>query len=128
MAYSEIIADRIRIAFAGRNTDFTEKKMMGGLCFMVDEKMCCGVHIDKKSEASLLMIRVGEKVAEELLESGDPDVEPMDFTGRPMKGYLFVGETGFNTGKSPGRFIQLCLDFNPLAKASRNKSPKKKSS
>lgn len=101
---------------------------MGGLCFMVEEKMCCGVHIDKKSESSLLMIRVGESVAEELLESGEPEVEPMDFTGRPMKGYLFVSETGFKTKKSLGRFIQLCLDFNPRAKASRKKSPKKKSS
>ena len=88
MAYDEIIADRIRLAFANRNSDFTEKKMMGGLCFMIEEKMCCGVHIDKKSASSLLMIRVGEKVAEEFLETGEPHIEPMDFTGQPMKGYL----------------------------------------
>lgn len=102
MAYDEIIADRIRLAFANRNSDFTEKKMMGGLCFMIEEKMCCGVHIDKKSASSLLMIRVGEKVAEEFLETGEPHIEPMDFTGQPMKGYLFVGEADFKTEKSLG--------------------------
>ena len=126
MAYDELIADRIRLAFANHKADFTEKKMMGGLCFMVDEKMCCGAHIDKKSESSLLMIRVGEQVAEELLESGETHIEPMDFTGRPMKGYLFVSEAGFKAEKSLRRFIKLCLDFNPLAKASRKKSPAKK--
>ena len=53
MAYDEYLADRIRRVFAEKHTSYSEKKMMGGLCFMVDEKMCCGIHFDKKKEMDL---------------------------------------------------------------------------
>ncbi|WP_239540728.1 TfoX/Sxy family protein [Spongiivirga citrea] len=48
MAYNEFLADRIRRFFQDQKSNFYEKKMMGGLCFMVDDKMCCGIHFDKK--------------------------------------------------------------------------------
>ena len=51
MAYDEYLADRVRNQFFALKYHFEEKKMMGGLCFMVDEKMCCGIHIDKKTDS-----------------------------------------------------------------------------
>ena len=54
MAYDEFLADRIRRVFAERKTSYIEKKMMGGLCFMVDDKMCCGVLYNKKKEIESL--------------------------------------------------------------------------
>jgi len=47
MAYDELLADRIRQVFQEKKTSFTEKKMFGGVCFMMDDKMCCGIHYDK---------------------------------------------------------------------------------
>ena len=63
MAYDELLADRIRQAFKEKKTSFTEKKMFSGLCFMVDEKMCCGIHFDKKKNTDLLMARIGEEAS-----------------------------------------------------------------
>ena len=59
MAYDEFLADRARQLLKEKSVSFSEKKMMGGLCFMVDEKMCFGMHIDKDTKSSLLMARVG---------------------------------------------------------------------
>ena len=119
MAFDELLAERIRCFFLEKGTAFEEKKMMGGLCFMVDHKMCCGTHTDKHSGENLIMLRVGEVAAEILIEQ--PHVRPMNFTGRPMKGYLFVAEGGFSNKTNLHKFLQLCLDFNPQAKASRKK-------
>ena len=119
MAYSEFIADRVRQVFNEKKVNFYEKKMMGGLCFMVDDKMCCGVHFDKKKEMDLLMGRIGPDAMEEAMKR--EGCLPMDFTGRPMKGYVFVTPDGFDLDKDLEYWIQLCLDFNPLAKSSKKK-------
>jgi len=93
--------------------------MMGGLCFMVDDKMCCGIHYDKSKETDLLMARIGEEAYKTaILREG---CHPMDFTGRPMKGYVFVTPDGFDLDVDLEYWIQLCLDFNPLAKSSKKK-------
>lgn len=117
MAYDEYIADRIRQSFQEKHTAFIEKNMMGGLCFMVDEKMCCGTHFDKKKDTDLLMVRVGDKAYEEAIKR--PGSHPMDFTGRSMKGYIFVDPSGFDEDEDMDYWIQLCIDFNPLAKSSK---------
>ena len=119
MAYDEAIADRIRRVFSEKKTPFEEKRMMGGLCFMVDDKMCCGIHFDKKKQTDLLMARIGEAACEQALKR--PGCLPMDFTGRPMKGYVFVTPDGFDMDTNLEYWIQLCLDFNPLARSSRKK-------
>ena len=119
MAYDEFLADRVRQVFTRKRADFIEKKMIGGLCFMVDNKMCCGIHIDKKYGDNLLMARIGVEKAEEVM--AQPNVLPMDFTGRPMKGYVFVEPNGFDLDEDLEKWIQYCLDFNPLAKASKKK-------
>lgn len=121
MAYDEFLADRIRQQLQEKHIVFTELKMMGGLCFKVDNKMLCGIHIDKKYGDSLLMARIGENTYLKELEK--PECLPMDFTGRPMRGYIFVTPDGFDIDSDLSYWIDLCLAFNPLAKASR---PKKK--
>jgi len=119
MAYDELLADRIRNIFNEKNTLFIEKKMFSGLCFMVDDKMCCGIHFDKKKNMDLLMARIGEDASPEALE--DKACHPMDFTGRPMRGYVFISPDGFDADDELSKWLQLCLDFNPQAQASKKK-------
>ena len=122
MAYDEFIADRIRKIFSEKKVSFSEKKMFSGLCFMVDDKMCCGIHFDKKKNTDLLMARIGEEASEDAMKK--PGCHPMDFTGRPMRGYVFVTPDGFDTDEDLAQWLQLCIDFNPLAKASRKRKKK----
>ena len=122
MAYDEHLADRIRQSFQEKRTEVVEKNMMGGLCFMLNEKMCCGIHFDKKRQIDLLMARIGEEAYIDAIER--IGCHHMDFTGRAMKGYVFVDENGFGDDENLNHIIQLAIDFNPLAKAS--KKPKKK--
>jgi hypothetical protein len=119
MAYNENTAQRIRKILQYRNAPFFEKKMFSGIVFMVDEKMCCGTHIDKKTGEDLLLCRIGENAYGEAIVRDD--VIPMEFTGKPMKGYVFVTEAGTRQNKDLSYWIQLCLDFNPLAKISKKK-------
>lgn len=123
MAYDEYLVDRIRRILAEKKVPFTEKKMIGGLVFMVESKMLCGTHIDRKFGDSLLMARIGEEAYAR--ESGKDEVLPMDFTGRPMKGYAFITPDGFDRDQDLEKWVQLCLDFNPMAKASKKRNPKK---
>jgi hypothetical protein len=82
--YDEELAERVRQALG--HVDVTERKMFGGLCFMVCGNMACGIAGDD------LMVRVGPDAHEAALTQ--PYVRPMDFTGRPMKGMVFVGPKG----------------------------------
>jgi TfoX/Sxy family transcriptional regulator of competence genes len=113
MAYNENFADRIRHILQVKEADFYEKKMFGGLCFMVDEKMCVGI---VKEE---LMARIGTAVYEEALKK--EGAKEMNFTGRAMKGYVFVEEQSLESNSDLAYWLQLALDFNPLAKASKKK-------
>lgn len=94
MAYYEYLADRIRQIIQSKNMTFYAKKMMGGLVFMVNEKMCCGIHIDKKYGDSLLMVKIGEEAYQQEIKK--EVCLPMDFTGRPMKGYIYIEPNGFD--------------------------------
>lgn len=77
---------------------------------MVNEKMCCGIHIDKKYGDSLLMIRIGTEAYHQEIKK---DVcLPMDFTGRPMKGYIYVTPTGFDLDNDLEYWIQKALAYN----------------
>ena len=115
MAYDEKLAARVRQALAGQKK-VQEKKMMGGLTFMVNNKMCVGVLKDE------LMFRIDPAVYEEALTK--KGCREMDFTGRPMKGFVFVNNEGFKTAKQLGYWVQLALEWNKKAKASK-RSPKK---
>lgn len=119
MAYDEYLADRLRQALKEKQADFSELKMMGGLCFKVDDKMLCGIHTDKKFGDNLLMARIGEDAYPN--EISKDVCLPMDFTGRPMKGYIFVTPEGFDSDDGLSYWLDRCLDFNPLAKTSKKK-------
>ncbi len=122
MAYDEFLADRVRTILREQNKGFSEMKMMGGLCFKVDEKMLCGIHIDKKLNKSLLMARIGEEAYKQEVEK--KECLPMDFTGRPMRGYVFVTEEGLDMDTDLEYWIKKCLEFNPEAKASKKRKKK----
>lgn len=113
MAYNEKLADRVREIIAATHDRVEEKKMFGGLCFMVNDKMCLGV------EQERMMVRLDPAVYEEALEKDG--CTPMDFTGKVMKGYVFVDAAVLNTGKKLDYWVQLALDFNKRAKASKKK-------
>lgn len=123
MAYDEYLADRIRRTLKEKRIHHSEMKMMGGLMFKVDNKMFCGIHIDKKYGDSLLMARIGEEAYEN--EIGKEHCLPMDFTGRPMRGYIFVTPDGFDSEKNLSHYLDLCMAFNPMAKASKPRKKKK---
>ena len=110
MAYDEYLGDRIRQILESKNTKFYEKKMMGGLVFMVNERMCCGIHIDKKFGDSLLMAKIG--TAQYAKEISKDVCLPMDFTGRPMKGYIFITPAGFDTDSDLEYWIDKAVAFN----------------
>jgi TfoX/Sxy family transcriptional regulator of competence genes len=117
MAYDEQLAERIRRYLRNLRTSFEEKRMMGGLCFMVNGKMCVGV------EKNRLMARIDPAVYDTALRM--KDCVPMDFTGRPMRGFVFVNQAGLATDGELDDWLQLALAFNPKAKASKKKSAPK---
>lgn len=108
MAYNEKLADRVRELIAPTHKITEEKKMFGGLCFMVNEKMCVGVEMER------LMVRLNPDLYEEVMEK--EGATPMDFTGKVMKGYVFVGIEALNTKKKLEYWIKLALDYNKIAR------------
>lgn len=117
MAYDEYTADRLRIILKDKSVFFTEKKMFGGLCFMVDEKMCFGISYSKKRSSDNLMIRIGEEA--HLQNKHRKGVVPMDFTGKPMKGFAFIFPEGYDSEEDLEHWVDLCLEFNPQAKKTK---------
>ena len=111
MAYSEHLVERVRQRLKHIKVK-EEKKMMGGIIFMVNEKMCVGVDIDKKTNLDRLMVRVGKLAYEELLNKQGS--RKMDFTGKPMRGFLFIGPDGFDMEEDLDFWIEKALEFNEL--------------
>ncbi len=101
MAYNAEIADRVLKVLEGRE-GLTERKMFGGIAFMLNGNMCCGVTNDD------LMVRVGADGLEDALDQ--PHARPMDFTGRPMKGFVFV-DAGAVGDRVLRRWIQRGVTF-----------------
>ena len=113
MVYNDKLAERVRKALS-RQKKVEEKKMMGGLTFMVNGKMCVGVHKDD------LMGRIDPDTYEIALRR--KGCRPMDFTGKPMRGFVFVSPKGTSNKKDLGFWIDLALDFNKKAKASKKRT------
>ena len=109
MAFSEHQADRIRQRLSRSNlTD--EKRMMGGLIFMVNNKMCVGLDINKKTGNDRLMVRVGKASHDQLIfNKGSRE---MDFTGRVMRGFLYIDPDGFDAEDDLDFWIEKALYFN----------------
>jgi len=113
MPFSQLLADRIRHVFEEKKVHYEEKKMMGGLCFMVDSKMCVGIVGEE------LMARIGPDKYEEALDMDG--VREMNFTGRSMKGYVFVHPSATDFYDDLAEWLQMALDYNPIAKSSKKK-------
>jgi TfoX/Sxy family transcriptional regulator of competence genes len=113
MAYNEKLADRTREIISRTHKNVEEKKMFGGLCFMVNDKMCVGV------EQERLMVRLDPEKYDEVMEK--EGCKPMDFTGKVMKGYVFVDADALETKKELEYWIGLALEFNKKAKSSKKK-------
>ena len=114
MAYDEHLADRIRGGFNKARVRFEQKSMIGGLCFLVEGKMCVGV------EKNRLMARIDPAAYDGALNR--KGCMAMDFTGRPMRGFVFVSPEGLVTDAELDVWLKLALEFNPKAKASKKKS------
>jgi TfoX/Sxy family transcriptional regulator of competence genes len=113
MGYDEGTAARIRDLLAKRR-DVVERKMFGGLTFMVNGAMCCGV----TSEA--LVVRVGPEAYEAALE--EPHARPMTFTGRPLAGMVYVDPPGYRTERSLARWVERGVAFVTAARTTKRRS------
>ena len=117
MSYNEEFADMVRELISSQtHKKIEEKPMFGGLCFMVDDKMCVGVNKGR------LMVRFDPAKNDEVLER--EGARPMEFTGRTMKGYAFVDEQVLTNKKKLEYWIKLAVDFNKEAKSSKKPSSK----
>jgi TfoX/Sxy family transcriptional regulator of competence genes len=116
MSYDEKLAMRVRKTLELRD-DVVERKMFGGLCFMVGGAMCCGI---AKND---FMVRVGPAQYDDAL--AQPHARPMDFTGRPLKGMVYVAPEGIRTAAALGRWVRRGLAFlatTPAVKARKRTS------
>ena len=110
MAYSEKLAQRIRVLLTGKR-GIAARKMFGGIAFMLNGKMCCGVlNTD-------LVARVGREAYADALKK--PHVRPMDFTGRPLTGYVYVGPAAMHDKRSLRRWVDNCLAHAGRSPATR---------
>lgn len=102
MAYDESLAERVRGVLAGE-PGVSEKRMFGGLTFLLDGNMCCGI---SKND---LMVRLGPDAYEEALTR--PHAREMDFTGKPLKGFVFVAPKGYASKADLRTWVGLGLEF-----------------
>ena len=102
MAYDEGVAERLREILAGE-FDLDEKKMFGGIAFMVNGNMSCGVVSDT------LMVRVGPDRYEQALKR--PFASEMDFTGKPLRGFVYVAPDGFESDEDLASWVGMSLEF-----------------
>ena len=102
MAYSEKLLQRIRQILAHRS-DVVEKKMFGGVAFMVKGSMACGPHDDS------LIVRIGNEAATEAME--EPHVKPMDFTGKVLKSFAEIRPSGIKTDAQLRRWVLMAAEY-----------------
>lgn len=113
MAYSEFLADRVRLSLKENNTSFGEKKMFGGICWFVDEKMCVGIFREE------LMVRIAPEKQEEYLLT--KDCRLMDDSGKSMKGFLLIAPEAIDMDEDLDKWVKRCLEFNPKARLSKKR-------
>lgn len=102
MAYDETLAARVRSLLEGR-PGYSERRMFGGLCFMLNGNMACGIIKDE------LMVRLPPDGYDEALSQ--PYARPMDFTGRPSKGMVYVARAGINEDSALAEWVERAAGF-----------------
>src|SRR5262245_20511372 len=105
-SYDHNLGDRIRRYFEAGAIKFEAKQMMGGLCFLVNDKMCVGV------EKAKLMARIGPDAYDAALAK--KGCHPMDFAGRPLRGFVFVDREELTSERELEFWLELALVFNPM--------------
>jgi len=113
MAFNEHLGERIERILKDKNVMYQPKRMFGGISYLVDGKMCVGIVKNN------MMVRVDPADENKLLEK--EGCLPMDFTGKPLKGYLFITPLATDMDEDLAKWIQLALDFNPKVKKSGRK-------
>jgi len=113
MPYNEQLAERVRKVLTPHKKHIEEKKMMGGLTFMLRDKMCVGVLKDE------LMCRIDPAIHEQCIKK--KGCRTMDFTKKPMKGFVFVDARGTASQKDLEHWLELSVEYNSKAKASKRK-------
>ena len=116
MAYDEYLAERIRNAFYQKGVTFEEKKMMGGVCYLVNDKMCAGIIQNR------MMARINPDEFENALTR--KGCREMDLTGKTMKGFIYIEPEGIDLESDLHDWVQLALDYNPFAKSGKSKKKK----
>jgi TfoX/Sxy family transcriptional regulator of competence genes len=104
VAYSEELGDRISDVLAPRGDAISERKMFGGLAFMVNGNMACGLMSNGG-----LMVRLAAEDADRAL--GEPHVREMDFTGRKMKGFVIIEPAGFEADEDLASWVEAGADY-----------------
>ena len=112
MAPGDELADRIAAVLTAQRVPFESKRMMGGICFKVADKMLVGTAKNR------LMVRFDPALHDEVLAR--PGAGPMDFTGKPMRGYVFVQPAALKNDTMLSAWHDLALEYNPKAKRSKN--------
>jgi TfoX/Sxy family transcriptional regulator of competence genes len=102
MTFNELTASRIRSAMQG-TPGVSERSMFGGVSFMLEGNMCCGVIEDN------LVVRVGPTAYETALQ--EPHTRPMDFTGRPLTGFVYVERAGYESPSALRGWIERGIEF-----------------
>ncbi len=113
MAYNEKLAARVRELLEVTHVISDEKEMFKGLCIMVDDKMCVGIHEDE------IMVRINPDLFEIVVKK--EGCSPMNMKGKVMRGYFFVKSNALKTKKQLNYWVQLALEYNKLAKSSKKK-------
>lgn len=102
MAFDERLADRMRSAL-GRRTGLSEKKMFGGIGFLLNGNMCCGIH------KSAMIVRIAPEETERVLAQAH--TRPFDLTGRPMKGWVLVEPAGIKTDAQLKKWVEVAAKY-----------------
>src|SRR5438874_1882779 len=114
MSYDERAAERVRKALMGRR-GVSERKMFGGIAFMLNDAMCCGILKDD------LIVRVGAALGAKAL--AQPHARPFDFTGKPMTSIVYVAPAGYRSGAALAKWIRWGAEHAAAASAA-NKAQK----
>lgn len=102
MAFDEALATRVRAVLGGAK-GLAEKRMFGGLAFLVNGNMCCGVHGEE------LILRIPPEQTDQTVE--EPHVRIFDMSGRPMKGWVLIGSDGIAADADLARWVGRGLEF-----------------
>lgn len=111
MAFDEFLAERIQRIYEEKRVPYFGKKMFGGICYLVDDKMCAGV---LKQD---LMVRIDPERNEAELKR--PGARPMDFSGKSMKGFILIDPEHIDMDEDLEYWLNLAIEFNPRAKSSK---------